>query len=107
LQEYCLPLIQGSLEWDRGKRSKAIEILERAAAFDLEPPPVSVTTLYLPYLRGRYLAEGNGEGAAAQYQKFMEHRAIIANQPLGALAYVGPGRAYAQARNIESSRTAL
>jgi tetratricopeptide (TPR) repeat protein len=57
-------------------------------------------------LRGRsYLAEGNGERAAAQYQKFVEHRPIIANQPLGALAYVGLGRAYAQA-NIESSRTA-
>ena len=30
----------------------------------------------------------------------------MANQPLGALAYVGLVRAYAQARNIESSRTA-
>jgi hypothetical protein len=36
----------------------------------------------------------------------VEHRPIIANQRLGTLAYVGLGRAYAQARNIESSRTA-
>jgi len=66
LQEYWLPLIQASLELDRGKASKAIEILEPAAAFDLaEPPPVSLTTLYLPYLRGSaYLAEGDGERAA-------------------------------------------
>jgi DNA-binding winged helix-turn-helix (wHTH) protein/predicted Zn-dependent protease len=108
LQEYWLPLIQASLELDRGKASKAIEILEPAAAFDLaEPPPVSLTTLYLPYLRGSaYLAEGDGERAAAQYQKFLEHRTVIANQPLGALAYVGLGRAYAQERYIETSRTA-
>ena len=97
-----------SLELDRGKASKAIEILEPAAAFDLaEPPPVSLTTLYLPYLRGSaYLAEGNGERAAAQYQKLLEHRTVIANKPLGALAYVGLGRAYAQERYIETSRTA-
>jgi len=103
-----LPLIQASLELDRGKASKAIQILEPAAAFDLaEPPPVSRTTLYLPYLRGSaYLAEGNGERAAAQYQKFLEHRTVIANQPLGALANVGLGRAYAQERYIETSRTA-
>jgi hypothetical protein len=76
LQESWLLLIQASLELDRGKASKAIEILEPAAAFDLaEPPPVSLTTLYLPYLRGSaYLAEGDGERAAAQYQKFLEHR---------------------------------
>jgi hypothetical protein len=108
LQEYWLPLIQVSLELDRGQASKAIEVLEQPAGFDLaEPSPLSQTTLYPAYLRGSaYLAEENGQGAAPQYQKFLDHRAAIANQVLGALAYVGLGRAYAQARNIESSRTA-
>ena len=46
LQGYWLPLIQASLELDCGKGSKAIEILERSAAFDLAAaPPVSLTTL--------------------------------------------------------------
>jgi hypothetical protein len=49
---------------------------------------------------------GDGTNAAAEYQKFLQHRTVIANFPLGALAYLGLGRAYALADSIENSRTA-
>jgi len=32
--------------------------------------------------------------AAAEFQKFLEHRPIVLNSPLGALAYLGLARSY-------------
>jgi DNA-binding winged helix-turn-helix (wHTH) protein/tetratricopeptide (TPR) repeat protein len=108
LQDYWLPIIQASSELNRGNKSKAIEVLKPTSSYDLAAAmPISVPTLYPAYLRGEaYLANGDGESAAAEYRKFMEHRPIVANLPLGALAYLGLGRAYALVDNIEGSRTA-
>jgi len=36
-----------------------------------------------------------GSEAAAEFQKILDHRSIIWNYPLGALAHVGLARAYA------------
>jgi hypothetical protein len=40
------------------------------------------------------LAERQGE-AAREFQKILDHRGVVINSPLGALAHVGLGRAYA------------
>jgi tetratricopeptide (TPR) repeat protein len=107
LQCYWLPMVHASLELNRGNNSRAIEVLQRSSTYDLaDAPPVSAPTFYPAYLRGSaYLAKGDGESAAAEYRKYLEHRAIVANLPLGALAYLGLGRAYALVGDIESSRT--
>jgi eukaryotic-like serine/threonine-protein kinase len=47
------------------------------------------------YVRGQaYLASHNGAGAAGEFQKIIDHRGIVQNAPLGALAHLQLGRAY-------------
>ncbi len=36
-----------------------------------------------------------GNAAAAEFQKLLDHRGIVVNFPVGALAHLGLGRAYA------------
>jgi len=47
------------------------------------------------YLRGQaYLKLGNGNAAAAEFHKIIEHPGIARNWPVGALAHLGLGRAF-------------
>ncbi len=47
-------------------------------------------------MRGEaYLMLHDGNAAAAEFQKFIDHRAQVANFPWGALARLGLARAYA------------
>jgi hypothetical protein len=51
--------------------------------------------IYPAYLRGEaYLRLRNGSAAAAVFQKFVDHRAVLANFPTGSLAHLGLARAY-------------
>src|SRR5207253_4606800 len=86
---------------------QALVFLEAAAPYELaDPPPTPEDTLYPVYLRGQaYLAAHNGTAAAAEFQKFLNHRGIVLNFPLGALAHVGLARAYAMAGDTAKSRT--
>ena len=48
------------------------------------------------YIRGdTYLAARQGAEAAADFQLILDHPGIIGNFPIGALAHLGLGRAYA------------
>ena len=59
------------------------------------------------YLRGQaYLRAGNGNDAGAEFQKILDHRSVISNYPLGALARLGLARAYAAQGDIAKSRIA-
>jgi len=42
-----------------------------------------------------YLAAHQGSEAAAEFQKILDHRGIVVNEPIGALAHLGLARAYA------------
>ncbi len=54
---------------------------------------------YPAYIRGQaYLAAHNGNAAAAEFQKLLDHRGIVINFPLGALAHLQLGRAPCQVR---------
>jgi hypothetical protein len=59
------------------------------------------------YLRGlAYLALRQGNAAAAEFQKILEHRGLTANCPLGALARLQIGRAYAIAGDTANAKEA-
>jgi eukaryotic-like serine/threonine-protein kinase len=61
----------------------------------LQPNPTFLVP-YPPYLRGlAYLENGQGAEAAAEFQKIPEHAGLVLNCPLGALAQLQLGRAYA------------
>ena len=51
--------------------------------------------MYPVYVRGEaYLAAHQGSEAAAEFQKILDHRGIVLNEPIGALAHLGLARAY-------------
>ena len=59
------------------------------------------------YLRGQaHLLGQQGKEAAAEFQKIIDHRGIVLNFPLGALAHLGLGRAYAIEGDTAKGRAA-
>ena len=67
---------------------------------------LSNPSLLPAYLRGEaYLMLHDGNRAAAEFQKFVDHRGLVRNSPWGALARLGLARAYAmQGDTTESPR---
>jgi tetratricopeptide (TPR) repeat protein len=53
-----------------------------------------------------YLHLGDGGKAAAEFQKLLDHPGCVLNFPLGALAHLGLGRAYAVTGDKDKARTA-
>ncbi len=48
------------------------------------------------YFRGlAYVSAKQGASAAGEFQKILDHPGIVVNEPIGALAHLGLGRAYA------------
>ena len=48
----------------------------------------------------------NGNAAAAEFQKFIDHRGLVMNLPLGALARLAVARAYAIQGDTVKARAA-
>ena len=64
-------------------------------------------TLYPAYLRGQaYLSVHSGTAASREFQKILDHRGLVLNFPLGALAHLGIARAYVLSGDAAKSRTA-
>jgi len=98
LNGYWLPSIRAALDLQAGNPARAIDELRIAERFELgiAGSPSIIATLYPVYLRGgAFLAMGNGVEAAKEFQKFVDHRAMVANFPLAALARLGLARGYA------------
>jgi hypothetical protein len=58
-------------------------------------------------LRGEaYLTLHDGNRAAAEFQKFIDHRGLVVNFPWGALARLQLGRAYAMAGDSAKAKGA-
>ena len=58
-------------------------------------------------MRGEaYLALSDGQRAAAEFQKFIDHRGLVAIFPWGALAHLGLARAYALQGDTAKARAA-
>jgi predicted Zn-dependent protease len=96
------------LELDRNDPAHAINQLQDAATVELSAEFLFPgATMYPVYVRGMaYLALHKGNEAAAEFQKFMDHRGLIANCPLGALAHLQIGRAYALQGDTAKSKAA-
>jgi len=95
IQSYWLPTIRAEIELYGGKAKLAIALLHSTAPYDLGEPP-SITCLYPVYVRGEaHLRALQGEAAAGEFQKILQHRGVVQNCPLGALAHLGLARAYA------------
>ena len=107
---YFLPAIRAAVEMNRKNPAKAIEILQVAAPYELgnpEPQPVVGAMMYPVYVRGQaYLLLHQGNAAAAEFQKFLDHRGVVVNCPLDALARLGLARAYAMQGDAAKAKAA-
>ena len=96
VQRYWLPTIQAAIALQRKDPNRAIDVLRTASAIELAQP-TQVTVFLCPvYVRGEaYLMLHDGHAAAAEFQKFIDHRGMVVNFQWGALARLGLARAYA------------
>jgi eukaryotic-like serine/threonine-protein kinase len=92
-----LPTLRAKSALSRGNASEAVDNLRAAAPYELGVSTATYvwTGLYPVYVRGEaYLAAHQGKEAAAEFQKILDHRGIVVNEPIGALAHLQIGRAY-------------
>jgi eukaryotic-like serine/threonine-protein kinase len=95
-----LPTLRAQLALNQNQAQKAVEALQAASPYELGSTPRfkglgSGATLPI-YMRGEaYLAAHQGSEAATEFQKILDHRGIVLNEPIGALAHLQLGRAYA------------
>ncbi|MGA9494670.1 MAG: protein kinase [Terriglobales bacterium] len=105
-----LPTLRARLAVNRGDASDALETLRAAVPYELGRTTFSNYSwngLYPVYVRGEaYLAAHQGRQAAAEFQKILDHRGIVWNAPIGALAHLQLGRAYAMAGDTDKARAA-
>jgi eukaryotic-like serine/threonine-protein kinase len=108
VQGYWLPSIRAAIEINAKNATRAVQILQTAAPYELgQCEPFQVGMLYPIYLRGQaYLLARQGKEAAAEFQKMIDHRGIVLNFPLGALARLGLARAYSLQGNTAKARAA-
>ena len=97
VQRYWLPTIRAGVALERQDPNRAIELLKVASTVELGSITPDLTIFLCPaYLRGEaYLMLHDGNRAAAEFQKFIDHRGVVMNFPWGALARLGLARAYA------------
>jgi len=105
-----LPTLRAKLAVNRGNAAEAIESLRAAAPYELGVATSSAyywTAMYPVYVRGEaYLAAHQGSDAAGEFQKILEHRGIVTNEPIGALAHLGLARAYVLQGDTVKARAA-
>jgi len=94
-----LPTIRAQLALSRNDATQAIEALQTASPYELGTTAqayFNFLCLYPVYVRGEaYLAARQGKEAAVEFQKILDHRGVVLNEPIGALAHLGLARAYA------------
>ncbi len=106
LKLYCLPTVDAAIAINAGNPAEAVQVLEATMPYELGGP-LGFPYLYPSWVRGQaYLALHNGPAAAAEFQKAIDHRGIGLNEPMGALARLYLGRAYAMAGETEKAKKA-
>jgi serine/threonine protein kinase/tetratricopeptide (TPR) repeat protein len=106
LKVYWFPVIEASLELAQQAPDRAIIALEPALPYELGGPPPGVP-MYPAYMRGlAYLAQKNGSAAAAEFQKFIDHSAVVQNFLTGSLARLQLARAYVASGDTAKAKAA-
>jgi tetratricopeptide (TPR) repeat protein/tRNA A-37 threonylcarbamoyl transferase component Bud32 len=107
VQRYWLPTIRAGVALENKDPNRAIELLKAASTIELGVPTQFTIYLCPVYVRGEaYLMLHDGNAAAAEFQKFIDHRGLVENFPWGALARLGLARAYAMQGDMAKARSA-
>jgi len=108
------PTLRALLALNHSQPPKAVELLHTAIPYELGRPNnggseflLGAGNLYPAYVRGlAYMAAHQGAEAAAEFQKILDHRGIVISDPIGALAHLQLGRAYALSGDHTKARSA-
>jgi DNA-binding winged helix-turn-helix (wHTH) protein/tetratricopeptide (TPR) repeat protein len=110
LQFNYLPTLRAKLALLSSNPQQALDTLAVAGPYELGLPAYGYynwPNLYPVYVRGEaYLAAHRGKEAAAEFQKILDHRGLVLNEPIGALAHLQLGRAYVMQGDTAKSRAA-
>ncbi len=107
VQRYWLPTIRAAVALERNDPNRAIELLKAASTIELSEPSQFTIFLCPVYVRGEaWLMLHDGHRAAAEFQKFIDHRGVVMNFPWGALARLGLARASALQGDTAKARAA-
>jgi serine/threonine protein kinase/tetratricopeptide (TPR) repeat protein len=110
VQSNYLPTLRAKLALSKGNPHEALEILKESLPYELGKSTYSVygwTSLYPAYVRGEaYLAAHQGSEAAAEFEKILDHPGAVVNQPIGALAQLQLGRAFAMQGDTAKAKNA-
>jgi eukaryotic-like serine/threonine-protein kinase len=105
-----LPTLRAKLAAKSGNSSAAIENLRSAESYELGLTTYSTygwTSLYPIFVRGEAYLDAHQPGeAAAEFQKIIDHRGIVLNEPIGALAHLGLARARAMQGDTSKAHAA-
>jgi DNA-binding winged helix-turn-helix (wHTH) protein/tetratricopeptide (TPR) repeat protein len=105
-----LPTLRGKLALSHSDAQQAVAVLNSSAPYELGSPSSSDynwPNLYPIYVRGEaYLAAHQSSQAAAEFEKIIDHRGIVLNEPIGALAHLQLGRAYVMAGDTAKAKAA-
>jgi tetratricopeptide (TPR) repeat protein len=107
IQSLWMPTIQAQLALAQRTPTVALSALQGGSTIELGQNEFAnnISCLYPIYVRGRaYLADGQGDAAAAEFQKILNHSGIVWNCWTGALAHLGVARA--NALELKASRGA-
>jgi serine/threonine protein kinase/tetratricopeptide (TPR) repeat protein len=103
VQYLGLPSIRAEIEIARENPSKAVELMEASAPYELS----AGHACFPIFVRGRaYLAAHDGTSAAAEFRKILDHPGVVLNSPIGALAHLDLARAYVLQGDTAKARAA-
>jgi serine/threonine protein kinase/tetratricopeptide (TPR) repeat protein len=106
LHSVWIPIARAAIELRRNNGTKAVELLESARPYELGAG-FNSCAYSANYIRAQaYLKLHDGQKAAAEYQRILDHRGVAPTNPLYALARVGLARAYALEGDAAKARTA-
>lgn len=105
-----LPTLQAQIALDGGDVPRALKLLENARPYELGMPRSALHAnfgaMYPIYVRGAaYLAGHRANDAGAEFQKILDHPGISVADPIGALAQLQLGRAYAASGDGQKAKS--
>jgi hypothetical protein len=108
VQSYWLPSIRAALELSRKRPDEALALLQIPPPLDLGlAPPLQVGSMYPGYLRGEaLLMKKQDKEAVEEFQEILDHRGLVLNFALGALARLDLARAYALENDSAKAKAA-
>jgi len=103
VQRYWIPTIRSAMVLHRKNAQEALEELSAVSPYEMG----LLGHMEAVWLRGQaYLMLRNGDAAVTEFQKILDHRGIVMLDPVGVLAHIGLGRAYALQGDTAKARAA-